>query len=1530
MALTEFSLKFKTTIYVLIVGIFIVGLGAYQRLPLEDSPEIEIPYILVHTFYPGVAPEDMERLVTNVIERELKELKDVKEITSSSQESVSMITLEFESDIDTDDAYQKVRDKVDTAKPDLPSDAEEPQIIEINTTDFPIMQIIVSGDYGLDKLKLIGESLEDMIEQISGILGVDLIGGLDREIYIFLNPERLEYYKLGVEQVIGRIQQEHRTTPAGSLELGGSKYSVRIPGEYKDVSLMADIVVKAPQGKPIKISDIGRVVDGYKDRETISRLNGKECVALRVRKQSGENIVRIADEIKLLLEQQKSFFPSGTEVRIVQDSSEMIREQVDNVENSIISGLLMVILVLWISLGFRNAAFVASAIPLSMLITFAALEFMGVTLNIVVLFSLILALGMLVDNSIVVIENIYRHASTGKNLRQAAVEATSEVTWPIVASTATTVAAFWPLLYMPGIAGDFMYFMPLTVITALAATLFVALVINPVVAGDFLTSSNEVLFDDSGEARTPILRRYRAVLEWSLRHPITLVSLCTAMLVITVVLYLFLGSGVEFFPETPPLRAQVLFEGPQGLTLERTDTIIRQVETIALAEDNSESVIGNSGFSAGSGGLFGGSGGTHEGVVDLEFKDRKERSHSTWDTIASIRNQLKGLVGGEFKVKTEDKGPPTGDPVSVEISGPDYGIVNDYANRALTLIQSVNGAIELETDYDGSRPEIRVEVDREKAMLRKVNSANVASAVSAAINGTTASVLREGNEEYDIVVKYDDPYRQSIQNILDIRVTGADDVQVPLRDVAAIVTAGGMGSVKHIDGDRSVKISGEVAGRSSSEVMIDVEKSLRENLILPAGYQYHFAGENEIQTEMSDYLKKAFGIGILLIALILITQFNSLTRPFIILGSVVMSLNGVLIGLLVTQNKFSIMMTGMGIISLAGVVVNNAIVLIDYIEKLRAQGFPVKESLIRAGMVRFRPVLLTAITTVLGMIPMATGVSIDFKRFTLDIGSENALWWGPMAQAVIFGLVFATGLTLILVPVMYYMQEHYSIRIKRFFRQHLVSLSSVVLLISCGLFIPETSAQAERPLLIVSNSVMDTRPETVTPSSDKPDNPSAIVSECPSASNLLRPADPQDDIPVAPDGEQPVPVISMEEAMALAVRNNPSIKTMYERIRQADYLVDKAWAILLPNLDSNASWTRNESEIAFPMSGTDGSVTQVITQEKYARHLGINASTTLFNARAYPLLQYAYDNVSRTTLSADHGENNLLVAVAGAYYQVEAAHKAVEVAVKSLKNAEEFLKLSEGLRRVGQATRIDALRAESQVIDARNMQQNAQDGVEVAYTALAALIDFTGPFTIAPPQKYQPVSTDLPTLLELAWHQRKDLESARIQVSMEQWLQRDILCQWVPKFSLNYSWQWNSSSGFSDDNDSWNVEVAASWSILDGGARRAEYLTQKSELQIARNTVKQMELDIYKEIEENLLIMNKSRRSLELTMQQVKIMEETHRLISRQFEVGMATSLDLQFAVAQLADVCRQRVVDELNFALSALMLNKSVGVYLR
>ncbi len=1024
MKLTEYALKFKTTVYVLILLIIVVGINSYRALPVENAPDIQIPIILVQTLYPGVAPQDMEKLVTNILERELKDLSDVKEMTSTSSESVSIVQIEFETEVDLDEARQRVRDKVDMAKPDLPADAEDPVLIEINISDFPIMLVNVSADYDPIRLKQVAEDVEDRIEEIPGVLGVDLVGGIEREIQIYLNPERMRYYSIGVGQVIGRIQEEHRTTPAGNLDLGGSKYSVRIPGEYRDVSRMEDIVIKAPQGQPIKLRDIGRVIDGIKERETISRSNGTECITLRIKKRSGENVVRIADAVNALVKELGPTLPEGTQLSIRQDQSKYIRDMVSDLENSIISGLLLVLIVLFFAMGLRNASFVALAIPLSMLITFAVLRIMDVTLNTVVLFALILALGMLVDNSIVVIENIFRHASDGTPRQQAALSATMEVAWPIIASTSTTVVVFAPMLFWPGVMGEFMSYLPLTVIIALLASLFIAMVVNPVVAANFLNPKGAKLFDDSGEARGGILSRYQTVLSWSLDHPKTLVAISNLLLVASIVLYGIFGAGIEFFPESTPERAQVKITAPQGTAIERTDSYLKKAEALAQGMDNSKDVVASAG-TAGGDFYIGGSGGgsSHLAVVDLEFKDRHERTHSTWDTIKDLRAAMTDFTGAEYRVEIQKNGPPTGEPVGVEISGKNYQKLSEYAREVKEIVRQIPGVVDLKDDYEGGKPEVRIEVDREQAMLRKVNTTTISNAVRAAINGIEASVLREGDEEYDIVVRYDEAFRQSINDILNIEVTGKDDVQIPLRDVAKVTTSGGLGSIKHIDQKRTVLVSGDVSGRSSSEVMIDVERAVKEQLSLPDGYTVGFSGETEEQDKAAAFLSEAFLIGLFLILMILITQFNSVMRPAIILGSVVMSLIGVFFGLIITQNKFGIIMTGMGVISLAGVVVNNAIVLIDYVDQLRNKwGLPLRDALMRAGMVRFRPVLLTAITTILGMTPMALGVSIDFTTFSLDTGSSTVEWWGPMARAIIFGLAFATMLTLVMVPVMYLVQ----------------------------------------------------------------------------------------------------------------------------------------------------------------------------------------------------------------------------------------------------------------------------------------------------------------------------------------------------------------------------------------------------------------------------------------------------------------------------------------------------------------------------
>jgi multidrug efflux pump len=1023
MSLTGIALKHRTTVYVALVCVVIAGMLSYRSLPLEAEPEVQIPIVLVSTIYPGVAPEDVERLVTNVLERQLKDLKNVEKITSSSAESVSVIDIEFKTGVDIDSVFQKVRDEVDKAKGDLPADVEDPMLIEINISDFPMMLVNVSGKYGLDRLKKVGDGLKDRFEEVPGVLSADLVGGLEREIQIYLDPARMEHYGLGVDQVIMRIQQEHRTTPAGNLPLHGTKYAVRIPGEYRDVALMEDIVLDAPNGNPIRLRDVGRVIDGHKDQESVSRTDGTECVTLRIKKQVGANILDTADAVRGAIAELRPSFPVGTEIKILQDSSDYVRDTFDELQNTIISSIILVLGVLLFAMGVRNAIFAAIAVPISMLVSFIVLQACGITINMIVMFGYILVLGMLVDDSIVVVENIYRHASEGAERSKAALDATLEVAWPVITSTLTNMAVFAPLLLWPGIMGDFMKDLPITVIITLASSLLVALVINPVIAAKFLKVRGKRTFDESGIATGRFSSRYQKALRWCLAHPKTVLAAFIVIFAGTICAYGMFNAGVEFFPSMTPDRAQVTITAPQGTVLERTDALVKKVEAIAKTEPNVETVVAN----VGTGGSWvdTGSAPSHEAVVNVEFKKVKQRVSSTWDTVASLRKKMVGLAGAEYRVDVEDMGPPTGAAVSIELSGPDYGVLSGLAARTRALIATVPGVVDVKDDFEAGKPEIRVEVDREKAMERQVNTAAVSMAVRAAVNGVEASVLREGDETYDITVRYDERFRRSISDILDIRVAGGNGVQIPLRDVARVYTTGGFGSINHIDQQRTIAVTADATGRSSSEIIPDVQKLLAAKLARPAGYGIKYSGESEEQDEASAFLGKALLYGLMLIAIILITQFNSVVRPAIIMGSVLLSFIGVLVCLLVTRTKFGVIMSGLGVIALAGVVVKNAIVLIDYTNLLvEKQGLPLAEALARAGVVRLRPVILTATAAVLGVLPVAFGVSIDFKHFDVIVGSSSAEMWGPLAKVLAFGLTFATVLTLIVVPVMYVAQDN--------------------------------------------------------------------------------------------------------------------------------------------------------------------------------------------------------------------------------------------------------------------------------------------------------------------------------------------------------------------------------------------------------------------------------------------------------------------------------------------------------------------------
>ena len=991
----------------------------YVTLPRESFPDITIPYVFVTTTYEGVAPEDMEELITIPIERKLKGIDDVEEIRSTSAEGLSTVAIKFLPKVDIDDALQKVRDKVDQAKNDLPAELEDdPVIKEVNFSDMPVIRVVLSGPFSLRRLQNLAEDIQDRIESIAGVLEARLSGGLEREIHVEFDLDRVGAYNVPFSSLVGSVTNSNVNMPSGSMDIGEGKYLVRVPEEFQHPSEIFSIVAFVRDGKPVYLRDVATIKDAFKDPLTRSRINQEKSVTIAVLKRSGENIVRVTDEVKRAINEMRPELPQTLKIDLTADQSNDVRLMVSDLENNIISGLILVLAVIFVFIGGQSAVFVALAIPYSMFITFTLLTGFNVTLNMVVLFSLILALGMLVDNGIVIVENIYRHMQQGATRQEAAAVGTDQVAWPVITSTLTTLGAFSPMLFWPGVMGEFMGFLPQTLIMALSASLFVALVINPVLSARYQKVKTTQSTQNPTDKEPLIKRFYLSILKWSLGHRLMVIVSVVILLIIATLAYVFFGKGVEFFPQTEPRRAYVNVKAPEGTNLDTSDKLVARIEKIVAQYDDIRYVISNIGAVGGDPFSQGGTG-THISRVVLDFKDFHDRSRPSSEIIKEVRQKiLNTIYGAEVQVEKEQEGPPTGPPINIEISGEDILVLGELAARARRVIKDITGLVDLKDNFVRGKPEIRVRVDKEKAALMGLDTYSIAYTVKAAINGVKAGVYREGKDEYDIIARLPENDRNSIKSLKRITVSGPQGEPIPLTSLAAVSLGSGIGAIMRLDQKRVVTISGDVSGRLANDVIKEINARLSQKVNWPRGYRYRFTGEQQEQAKAQAFLSKAFFACIALILLILLTQFNSFITPLIIMASVLFSLIGVFIGLLVTGTAFGIIMTGIGVISLAGVVVNNAIVLIDYINQLMARGLASAEALLRAGSVRFRPVMLTAITTILGLLPMATGVSLDFRKIALDIGGESSQWWGPMAVAVIFGLGFATLLTLILVPVL--------------------------------------------------------------------------------------------------------------------------------------------------------------------------------------------------------------------------------------------------------------------------------------------------------------------------------------------------------------------------------------------------------------------------------------------------------------------------------------------------------------------------------
>jgi len=1068
MIVSDTAIKNRISVVVLAIIILTVGIYCYSILPRESEPDITIPNVFVSTSYKGVSSSDIETSITIKIEKKLKGLDRVKKIQSVSSEGLSQINIEFLPGTDIDDVIQKVKDKVDEAKQELPGDLEDdPSVFEVNFSEMPIVVFSLSGTCGITRLKEIADDLEEEIESIPGVLEAEVTGGREREIRIEVDPDKLAYYRIPITAFQNAVYSENQNTSGGSITLGDGRYQLRVPGEFESPEEIYYLVVSSFEGKPVYLKNLARVVDGFKDETSRSRLNGRTAVNITVKKRVGENIIAITDKIDELIELRQHSWPQGTRITKLMDRAKEVRLMIADLENNIISGLILVIIVLLFALGFRNALLVSLAIPFSMLLSFIILYALGITLNMVVLFSLTLALGMLVDNAIVIIENVYRYMEQGVPRIQAAMKATSEVAYPVIGSTITTLAAFFPMIFWPGIMGEFMKYLPITLIVTLSSSLFVAMVINPALAAIFMRlkekpkphggmSADEV--SASGEKpveiRGLILTLYTRFLKKALGHRLVVLFISFSFLILLYQIWLLavgLEKPVEFFPDIDPDSAYVNIDPPEGADLEYIDRIIKKVEmavcginndngTLSLdlyetsfkpkrhqkaggeefygpSDLNNIEYIYSKAIETSGGVSFASNLPNHIGIQFLDLEDRKRPSA---ESVEEIRRRVKDIPGARITVAEQEGGPPTGAPINIEISGDNFRVLGNIAKQIQKIIAKVPFVEDIQDDYVEGIPSVRVRIDRQKAALFGLSTDAIGFALKTAYKGLDISTYHEGDEDFDITVTLTEDDRRMTNVLHKLMLPTPSGQIVPLTTIASIDYAGSIGDIVRINHDRVVtvkanvdetKVPGPVARQQAEELLKEIQ--------LPAGYRIQFTGEFEFQKESEEFLLKAFIIAIFLIFLILVTLFNSVEQPLIILTSVILSLGGAFLGLTVLRSPFGIIMSGVGVISLAGVVVNNAIVLIDYVNKLRQRGMKIKDAVISAGATRLRPVILTAVTTILGLLPMVTGVSFDFHKMTISLVSSSTQWWQNMAIVVIFGLMIATFLTLVVVPVLY-------------------------------------------------------------------------------------------------------------------------------------------------------------------------------------------------------------------------------------------------------------------------------------------------------------------------------------------------------------------------------------------------------------------------------------------------------------------------------------------------------------------------------
>jgi multidrug efflux pump len=1103
--ISSWAIDNKISIYVLTLFITIAGIMSYNSLPKENFPDIVVPTIYINTVYAGNSPTNIENLVTKPIEKQLKSISGVKKMNSTSLQDVSVILVEFNTNVDVAVAKQKVKDAVDKAQTDLPKDlTAQPNVMDVAFSDLPIMYVNMAGSMDLNKLKKYADDLKDKIEGMKEISKVVMVGDLEREIQINVDMYKMQAANLSLGDIQRALQFENLNASGGLVPMEGMKRNLSIKAEFKTVDEIGNLVINSQSGAKLYLKDLAEIKDGNHEQESYARLEGKNVITLNVVKRSGENLIEASDKINALVaEMKKNNFPKEMKITVTGDQSEKTRSTLHDLINTIVIGFILVTFILMFFMGVTNAIFVAASVPLSMFIAFLFMPTIGFTLNMIVLFAFLLALGIVVDDAIVVIENTHRLFDNGKrDIKVAAKMAAGEIFLPVLSGTLTTLAPFIPLAFWSGIIGKFMFFLPITLIITLLASLFVAYVINPVFAVDFMKTHDEekakygkltklariqiFLYVLAGiiahltghpafgnlvfffvvfmvlhrfwlhkiierfQTKTwpGIQESYTKLLRWFLRHPWKSLAGTLLLFVLSLVFFKARDPKVVFFPQGDPNFVYVYVKLPVGTDPAVTNKVMLTVEkkvNDVLGDSNKivKSVITNVTKQTSDPQDQDQSDHANQGKIAISFVDfEKREGQSTAKILATLQNLEWNIPGAEINATKEQSGPPVSKPINIEVRGDDFDELVKNATDLKHFIenQKIGGVEKLKSDFESKKPEIVFNIDRERANREGISTGQIVQEIRMAVFGVDRpSKFRDANDEYPIQIRYEYDQRNNIEALRNLKITyrdmnmGGIIRNVPLSSFCDIQYSNTYDGIKRKMQKRVITLSSNVTtGFNENEVAANVEKAIKR--FTPTGkVEVKMTGQQEEQAETSAFLGRAMMFSMGLILLILVTLFNSVGKPFIILTEIFFSVIGVLIGTALFKMNMSIVMTGVGIIALAGIVVRNGILLIEFAEKERALGVTLWDAALDAGRTRMTPVILTATAAILGLIPLAVGLNIDFETLLakgnphLYFGGDSVVFWGPLAWTMIFGLAFATFLTLLLVPAMYLIAE----RLKR-------------------------------------------------------------------------------------------------------------------------------------------------------------------------------------------------------------------------------------------------------------------------------------------------------------------------------------------------------------------------------------------------------------------------------------------------------------------------------------------------------------------